>query len=82
VDQITIVFGIIMTSAGVLVSFVFPALIYVRIEKSWFKRIPAIIFIFISGALGKILIFILSKGLICFVLEIISTIERIINLFK
>jgi len=72
ITNITIVFGLIMTSSGVLVSFVIPALIYIKIETNRIKRSIAILYAIFSSILG----------IICFILEVITSVQRIINLFK
>lgn len=52
--SILTVFGLFMTTSGVLVMFVFPSIIYIKLETSWMKRIPAILLTIVSIILGAV----------------------------
>jgi amino acid permease len=72
ISQIVIVFGLVMTTAGIAVTFLFPFAIYIKLEKSWVKRIPAIILSVLSVILS----------IVCFTLAVKDMILGLIGLFK
>jgi amino acid permease len=71
VDRIVIVFGLVMTTAGALVQFVFPFIIYLKLETNRAKKIPAIILLFIC----------VGVSIICFALSVMDTVKGLMNLF-
>eukprot|EP01080_Neovahlkampfia_damariscottae_P000818 gene818-9068_t len=70
IREIVIVFGLIMTTAGISVCYLFPFAIYIKLETSWARRIPAIILSIVAVILS----------IICFVLAVIDMVKGIISL--
>jgi hypothetical protein len=52
VPDITVVFGLTGATGGVLIIFVFPGIMYIKLEKNIFKRVLAGILVFFSTILG------------------------------
>ena len=60
-EEIVTIFSLTGAIFGVLVFYVFPVLLYLKIEPSWLKRIPAIIVLILTvvfGIAGFVAIFI------------------------
>jgi amino acid permease len=51
-SEIVTLFSLVGAVAGVFVFYIFPSLLYLRAEKSWPKRIPAILVLIVSAILG------------------------------
>lgn len=51
-SEIVTLFSLVGAVAGVFVFYIFPALLYMRAESSWPKRIPAILVLIVSAILG------------------------------
>lgn len=65
VPDITTVFGIVGATAGICVYYVFPLVIFIKLEKEWWKRILGIVLIILALCLGGVAMF--------------ATIYRIVN---
>jgi len=54
IPDITVVFGLTGATGGVLIIFVFPGIMYIKLEKNIYKRIAISIIIFFASILGLI----------------------------
>jgi hypothetical protein len=70
-----------MTTSGVLVSFVIPSLIYIKLEENKWKKIFVTSYAIFSLVLG-IICFILEVSILFYKNQVITTIRRIIDLFN
>ena len=72
ITDMLIVFGLIMTTTGVMIEFIFPLLFHIKIEENKLFKIFSIILLLLSSIIS----------LICFVLSMYETITGIIMVYQ